>query len=568
MKNYFFNISALGILLSVFSCSSAEQNTGIFEFKDIYLPDHNSEANKALNLDNIDDDWGIWGHNLEVVLPDNPSGQVFAKIEGGVKKDQFCFSSGKLYDYIVDYIHNNYSFSGPKNFAILPNDNTIVCECIECVRLGNTEGNAAPAVFNMIEKLSKKFPEHQFFTSYYLTTQALPKKKMPENSGVIISAIDFPRTAGENPKEAEFIQLIEDWKSKTENIYIWDYINNFDDYFTPSPIFSVMQRRLKLYRDAGVNGIFLNGSGEDYSVMHKLKKAVLADLLNNPDTDWREALRKYTLEKFPVSGNDIADFMIAQEDMIIENGKAIPMYDGVPTAVKTYLPEKEFVEFYNKMINHKHNAQGKEKERIELMTDAMSLTLLELKRINGDVERTEKLKERLGRLPQHDKDVYNEGCWSVTQYLNQYNFMENVAQESNATNLLKGVQLVPLNALDEDYPDISIVTDGLLGIPSNYHDGNLISSADPALSISIPRQPGMKTLRVWMVYNPGFKIGLPEEVYVTLGGLKGQRKVPDKPENGGHTYLDFDVSGGGDIVLTLQKNPDIKTMAIDEIQAF
>lgn len=568
MKNFLVSAISLLLLFTAFSCGSAEKNTGVFEFADIYLPNHTSEANKQLNLDNIDDKWGIWGHNLGVVLPETPSNNVFAKVEGGVKDDQFCFSSSTLYDYIVDYIRNNYSFSGSMNFAILPNDNGIVCLCNECVKLGNKPGNTAPSVFNMIEKLSKKFPQHKFFTSYYLTTQDLPAGKLPENAGVIISAIDFPRTAVSNPKEKDFMGLIESWKTKTDNIVVWDYVNNFDDYFTPSPIFSIMQHRLKLYRDAGVNGVFLNGSGDDYSVMHGIKKKVLADLIANPDADWEEALRKYTLEYYPLAGNDIADFMIMQENMVKENGKALPLYEGVPVATATYLPTEEFIKFYNKLAAYKKEAEGVEKEELQMMTDAMALTVLELKRMASDVEDTEILKKRLDRIASNGVAVYNEGCWSVADYLKNYEFMERYAQETQASNLLLGVPLVPVTALDEDYTDVSILTDGLLGIPSNYHDGNLITSADPAFSISIPRQPGMKTLRLWLVYNPGFKIGLPESVYVTVGGVKGKVEVPEKPASEGHTYLDFDVSGGGDIVLTLRKDPEVKTMAIDEIQAF
>lgn len=568
------------LVLSLFVClmvaigcgrmmADSKEEIGAFEYRDVYLPDYDKKSNAELDLNNVDADWGIWGHNLVTVLPENPSMQVYAKINGGNTKDQFCFTSNKLYEYIVDYIHSNYLFSDSMSFAILPNDNDLVCLCTECVRKGNSRGNASPAVFYMIERLAKKFPKHNFFTSYYSTTKDLPKDVLPPNAGVLVSAIDYPLTANENGRETAFMALLNEWSEKTDKIYVWDYLNNFDDYLTPSPILSVMQRRLKLYRDSGVKGVFLNGSGNDYSTFGKLKKAVLAQMLINPDLDWEELLRKYAIEYYPTAGTDIADFMILQENMLKRNGKAIPEYEGVETIVKTYLPERQFVDFYSKLLRHKRVAQGDEKEELETMSDAMAYTMLELKRINGDHEGTEKLKERLQRLKDRGILFYNEGAWSIAQYLDDYEFMETNAMESEGKNLLKGVKVHPLTALDEDYQDIDILTDGMLGIPSNYHDGNLITSADPAFSVSVPRQQGMKKLKVWLVYNPGFKIGLPEEITISSGGHKIKQLTPEKPQGAGHTFVEFDVPAGtGDVVLTLVKNPEIKTMAIDEIEAF
>lgn len=554
---------------SCVSYAGSKDVNSAFEYRDIYLPEYSLQDSKRMNLDHLDEEWGIWGHNLENVLPDDPSDQIYAKDKGAINRNQFCFSSDKLFDYVSNHIRNQYLLSDSVRFAILPNDNGTVCLCSDCIRLGNKPGNASPAVHSFIDKLATKFPKHLFFTSHYSTTAEPPAKKMQPNVGVIVSAMEYPLTAADTPNELKFLELLSSWKEKTDRIYVWDYVMNFDDYFTPFPVFSVMQRRLKLYKDAGVTGVFLNGSGHDYSSLSLLKKAVLADLLNNPDVDWEQVLRTHAMEIFPTAGKDIADFMVLQEKMVSENGKKLPLYEGIGVAVKTYLPEKEFVEFYNKIVQHKKVAGDAEKLNLELLTDAMAYTMLELKRLNNDVRNTEKLKERLGRLPERDIDYYNEGAWSISQYLNEYNQMEQNAAQTAGKNLLKGVTLHPLTALDEDYQDITILTDGLLGMPSNYHNGNLISSADPELKISIPRQPGMQKLKVWLVNNPGFKIGLPEAVYVMVGGVKRKEMVPPPTANGtGHSSVEFDVSGDDDIVLVVRKNPEIKTMAIDEIEAF
>ena len=572
MKILYLSVFSFVLALFGVSCASyagSNDTNSAFEYRDIYLPEYSENDSKRLNLDFIDDAWGIWGHNLANVMPEDASSEIYAKKDGDVDEDQFCFSSDKLFGYISDYINNRYLLSDSIRFAILPNDNDIVCLCSDCVRLGNTEGNASPAVHDLIARLARKFPDHLFFTSHYSTTKEPPALKMLPNTGVIVSAMDYPLSASDSPKEMEFLNLLDRWKEKTDRIYVWDYIMNFDDYFTPYPVFSVMQRRLKLYRDAGVTGVFLNGSGNDYSSFGLLKKAVLTEMLENPDVDWEAALRKHAKALYPVAGNDIADFMVLQERMVQNNGKKLPLYEGVDKAVKIYLPAGEFVNFYNKIVAHKKVASDRERENLELMTDAMAYTMLELKRLNNDVSNTSKLKERLGRLPGMGVEFYNEGEWSIARYLEEYAAMEDNAAKTAGSNLLKGVRLSPVTPLDEDYTDVTILTDGLLGIPSNYHNGNLITSADPEFKIEIPRKPGMRTLKVWLVNNPAFKIGLPESACVIVDGVKRPVQTPGIPEDGqGHSVMEFDVSGAGNIMLVLTKNPEVRTMAIDEIEGY
>ena len=540
-----------------------------FEYRDIYLPVTDKSEFTDFELNNLDDDWGIWGHNLSNVLPEDPSYTIFATVNGNTEEEQFCFSSNHLYEYICNYIDDNYRRNDSIRFAIIPNDNTIACLCEECVALGNTRGNATPAVYDMVTRLAKKYPNHTFFTSHYLTTSELPKKPLPPNSGVLISAMEYPLAAGPTGKEDSFVKVLNSWKGKADKVYIWDYVNNFDDYFTPFPIFNVMQRRLKNYRDAGVDGVFLNGSGTDYSTFSRLKKAVLSQLLINPDLDWKELLKKYSRQFYPMAGDDIANFIIAQEEMVAAHGKPLPMYEGMYVARKTYLPEKEFVDFYNQLQIHKKQASGWEKEDLETMAEALSLSLLELKRVNGKLDEDGHLVRRLQRLPDKGIKTYNEGAWTIESYLENYAFLEENAMATEGKNLLKGTKLTPRTPLDEDYTDITIITDGLLGIPSNYHSGNLISSANPSLDIAIPRVEGLKRLKIWLPYHPAFKIGLPDEVWLNVGGVKVASKVPARPTgNSGHSFVEFDVPPSGEIVVSLRKNPDVKTMAIDEIEGF
>lgn len=552
-------------------CAQVQPYTGSspFEYREIHLPAlPEEEAPKYMN--SIDLDWGIWGHNLSVVLPDKPSPSVFAKDGITVNKEQFCFSSDALYKYIREYIRDNYGSEPTMRFAILPNDNSIVCTCESCLECGNTEHDCSGAVHHLLERLCAEFPHHIFFTSHYRTTSKVPAKPLPENAGVLVSAIDFPLSSVHKEEEDEFTALLDKWSGLTRHLYVWDYINNFDDYFTPYPIFDVTRHRLQLYVKHGVNGVFLNGSGYEYSTLYKLKTHVLAALLEDPDTRWRPLLKSLCREKYPVTGDVICNFVTLQEDLATERGLSLPLYEGVPVAMKTYLPAKDFVQFHEDLLRLLPSAKGQEYEDVQKMSRAMMLTRLELKRISGDTFDCDDMLNGLEESKRQGVIAYSESGGSTASYLSEYRFMLEHFEEMFGRDVLKGVRLTPLTALDEDYSDITLLTDGLLGLPSNYHCGQLISSAKPALRISIPYRDGMRRLRVYMTRNVIYHIAFPESLTLTAGDRKLGTVVPTPiPGNLQRAVAEFDVStvSKGTLVLTVTRDLEERTMAVDEIEA-
>lgn len=540
-----------------------------FNYREIHLPDALDDNADKLGLNLLDKDWAIWGHNLSRVLPDSPSESVFAKINGVSNHSQFCFTSPRLFDYISDYIDDQYSPKDSLRFAILPNDNDVVCLCEVCIKEGNTPDNSSPAVYSLIRKLSARYPNHIFFGSDYRTTHSLPEGNLPENSGVIVSAIDYPLTLGSTPREETFLATLDEWNKKTGRILVWDYIDNFDDYFTPVPIFSVTQDRLKKYKEHNVTGIFLNGSGHDKSSLSRLKTLVLAELTRDPQTDWQKLLKQKAIELYPVTGEIIADFMIQQENLISENGAIIPLYEGVDIAKRRYLPEEEFIVFHDKLKSLKSGLKGEELKFIEELLGELALTRLELMRIKGYPQGAEEYLADLRQLDSNGVKVYNESGWSVESYINDYETLLNHYYHTARSNKLKGEKIIPITELDEDYSDVRILTDGVLGMPSNYHNGNLIITPKDSAVLKIPVGDGGRKLTVWLSYNPGYKIYLPQSLTLTGEGMEFQKVEPVYPkEYTGHYPVEFEIPEGmkGFVQLTLTKEPETRSIAIEEIE--
>lgn len=569
LRNLLHPLSIAWCMLCFCNCGAAQD--GPFEYKEIYLPEKDSQEAKDLNLNNVDADWGIWGHHLSVVLPKNYAPSVCAQVDGRRVDSQFCFSSEQLYLYIEKYIVDNFGESDEQRFAILPNDNDLVCTCDLCRQKGNTKTNATPAVSYMLERLAKRFDNHLFFTSYYMTTRNVPRQTMPKNTGVLVSTMSYPLRAVDSKAEADFKALLKQWKEKMEHVYVWDYINNFDDYMTPFPVLGIMQRRLKLYVDAGVNGVFLNGSGTDYSSLSRLHLNVIGQLLRDPDSDWQKLVGEKCRSIYPTAGNLIAQFVLDQEKWTAQQGRVLPLYGGVSEARKTYLPEQAFTQFHDSLLTLIPKAGSAESSALLTMWQAMALTRLELNRLNNNVADSRPLIDGFKSLPAKNIRIYSESFWYVDSYAKDYAEMVSHREATQKKNLLKGQQLVAMTALDEEYSDISILTDGLLGLPSNYHCGQMLSSADPHLKIAIPHVDGMRHLKVYLVNNPKFHIILPERVTLSAGDTELASVVPQLSGDDSQravVELPVPAKAEGTLMLTLRRNTADRTMAIDEIEAY
>ena len=215
---------------------------------------------------NVDFDWGLWGHNLPRVVGGSADERVYALHDGTRDHSQFCFSSEQLYDRIVAYVVDNYGEgaapTAPQTggleqagtrFCIMPNDNAVVCQCEECRKAGNDSQSAMPAVARLLRRLAERFPHHSFFTTTYLTTRQAPQGSLPENTGVIISAIDLPLRYGTTQTEAwrEFAAQVNAWKKVVRQVYVWDYMRNYDDYLTPFPVVGILRERLAAFQSVG-----------------------------------------------------------------------------------------------------------------------------------------------------------------------------------------------------------------------------------------------------------------------------------------------------------------------------
>lgn len=401
------SLAVLFIALVLGGCQSKAQpndaSSGLFEYRGLYTPSNTEEMQKAMHTNHPDYDWGLWGHNLSKVIKDNATDGMFAVVDGKRNRKQLCFSSKELYkcvhEYIIDQFGNG-SSEYNERISIMPLDNKVACMCAACRAKGNTEGNATPAVTSFVSRLAKEFPKHKFFTSAYHTTKIAPTSSLPKNVGVFISSIDLPmcvdfsKTAGYK----SFVSMVKSWKPRCGKIYIWDYERNYDDYLSPFSCLLAMQARFKLYRQLGVKGIFVNGSGDDYSAFDDMQSYVIASLMDNPDIDVHKAVGKYFSKYYPVTADILLKYYWGLEMRSKTTNHILPLYGTMKEMCDSYLNAKEFVDFRRKLDAKSKFTSGDERKRLNALLTSLSYTQLELYRcgiIPKDAEAAIEMREIL-----------------------------------------------------------------------------------------------------------------------------------------------------------------------------
>lgn len=555
-----------------------------FEYRSIYSQaNSNPETMPITASHNVDYDWGLWGHNLRRVFYDDIPDEVLALVDGKRTPGQFCFSSEKLYEAIESYVIDNFG-EGQLNdnvarFVIMPNDDETICSCSACVAAGNTSKSATPAVSNLLRRLAKRFPNHQFFTSAYLSTYTPPVGAMPSNVGVIISAMGVPMQAHLPVKSAnikKFSQMVEKWRKVTNMVYVWDYMRNFDDYLTPYPCLMMIGERLRYFRSLGVSGIIYNGSGTDYASFDDVQTATIAAMLIDPGLSVEDYVSRYIHRYYPESGGILMKAYWSWEMKAYEKKCVLPFYGGITDAVKSWLNPDEFEEFCGSLDKKSKDVTGEERTRLNKLLTALQFTRLELQRMpHGDYNPSvvETCLESLrGHTAFDCMRNYREANGSLERYIAEWKTLK--SENAKSHNLLKGVHLKPKFKLDADYTDVSVLTDGLYALPSDYHTGWLIASAKSVV-IEVPGgkvRNGMK-LGLSFMYAPSWRIVLPETVELWQSG-KCLYKVPFKSEADKQPFTkhrfqislkDIDTSQALELHITQGKGSR-PTMACEEIE--
>lgn len=556
------------------------------------LPNMDWDYAGTLGTHDVERDWGLWGHNLKQVFVDGIADSSYAQVDGKRREEQFCFSASTTFDAIKDFVMDEYGDGkeDAKWFMIAPNDNELVCTCSACREAGNTSESATGAVVHLLNKLATVYPRHAFFTTAYLTTTEAPNIPMEKNTGVFASTIDLPKMAildHRNPNVRTFVSTLNAWKEKTPHIYLWDYISNFDDYLTPYPTLLRLQAQLPFFMEQGVSGVFLNGSGYDYSPFDDVKTYVMAALLYNPSLPVEQLVNNYFQRFYPLTGKVLSSYYLGIEYRSISENRDIPIYLSFRKAAELFFDGQEFLQLYEGLRKALPELLGDEQERVDKLLVAWSYTYLQVLYHNGRSAEgflTEGAKgwkvsntvgELIARLKRYQKytdlEKYKETYGELATYVREWERLSNTIVSTN-----KRFAELHVRELDKTETLLSgtLLGDQILGFASDFNQGWFLTANDIAVEGKIGGEKDrVRKLVLRFLINPRHRMLAPGEVELLKDGVS-QHKIWETAYTyrDGIAYLEYPIKmeSGEKLQIKIRKSKQIENsvIACDEIQLF
>ena len=562
-----------------------------FRYRDPHLqPNLNQDLSGILLTHNVDRDWGLWGHNLRKVFVEGIETEAMALVDGRRDSEQYCFSSEKTYQAIKAFVLEEYG-RGPRDarwFMITPDDNDKVCTCASCRKLGNTAKSATAAVVVLLNRLTKEFPLDYFYTTAYRTTREAPKIRLADRAGVLLSTIDLPKSPQlkmETPSVREFTTLLQSWKAQTSHIYLWDYISNFDDYITPFPVLRRVQRQLAYFKKMGVDGLFLNGSGYDYSPFDDVKTYVLSAVMIDPSLSVSDLVKRYHQRFYPISADLLTSYLLDIEDRLDHNNSDIAIYSSFRQLMKYGLDADRFNKFYTDLVLLETQLSGEERYRIKRLIDVLSYTKLQLDYHQGNLangfleiendmcrfsNRNDLFIRRLRESQKEGITNYKEERGSINLYLREWEQLKRSVIPVNKFKISKASGISSGELLGEAH----LLSDNKLGFVSDFNQGWLLAGEDiRAIGHNLNKRQGPVRLEMRFLLNPRHRMYVPDRVELWNGGIKIMEFTSSDfvlLQDIATLKKDVDLSDHTDLEIKIYKSKELKNsvIACDEVQLY
>lgn len=373
--------------------SEITPHTPAFKYRQAYFPqsqDYNYTTWNKIHL--IEEHWAVWGHHLDKLInfgsiSADQKNQIFALVNGKRTDEQYCFSSSTLQNELIKGIELKKSQNPDATYySIAPNDNSLVCGCEKCLSINKNTTSSSNTVAQLLNTLSKRFPDLVFTTHAYLSTIKPPTGlKLNNNIIVLLSTIDFPKgqPLSQSKKANEFRTLVDNWKNVCQELYVWDYTVQYTNYFELFPNLSALQQDLQFFKQLGITGVLEQGSEDQYSLYCDWKSYAIAKLLWNPELDMDKLRYAFFEQAYPTHVDFITDYLWQLEDNMKKSGKNLNIYGTVQESLKSYLNQEQFDLFYYDFMEKYVDASGPELKRLQGVITSLIYTKLEIARSSG-----------------------------------------------------------------------------------------------------------------------------------------------------------------------------------------
>ena len=395
-----------------------------FRYREVayYYPNHSqlyADWHHLHNQADRDSLFGMYVHTFARLLP--PSEYYDAHPEwyslnnGRRMRDgQLCLSNPEVFEELCRRLSDTMSLRPEAQiWSVSPNDNYNVCECADCRHLDSIYGGHAGTLMWFVDKVARRFPDKTISTLAYQYTRQAPLStacyppELPENLQVMLCPIEVGR---EQPiatsKDGSFRKDMEDWHQLTDNIFLWDYVVQFRNFWDPFPNLHVLQSNLQFFRDNGAQMMFEQGTGpNNVSSWMDLRCYMIAKLLWNPDTDIDAIMDDFYQGYYGDAGKYVKQIVDTMTRAVVDGGERLNIYGYPVDAVETYLQPRLLQQYDSLMTQAYAVADSAVRERLSFFQLSLDFARVELEAA-GLMPTTEESLKTLADSMTKDMDRY------------------------------------------------------------------------------------------------------------------------------------------------------------------
>lgn len=276
-------------------------------------------------------------------------------------KNQLCpyalFTDPAAYKIIKDYCQNLIDTKVDPNapiqiISISKNDGPELCLCRKCVydRIDHKDESGlyeSIQYVQLLNKLSQDLRLKEDHPNVYLDMLAYEwtveaPGDLTVDDHVIVRFAPIRRCYGHYLDEPNHItntkyygELVK-WVSKCDNVWIWDYTAPFATTAGVYPNIDVLQHDIKLYKQLGVKGIYLQGNSEHIwsnSEFGDIRNYIAGRMLEDPQRDYERELEFITDALYGAAGAYVREYMkhlelqAANHHTIVDHRDDVFMYN-------------------------------------------------------------------------------------------------------------------------------------------------------------------------------------------------------------------------------------------------
>jgi hypothetical protein len=272
----------------------------------------------------------------------------------------------------------------------------------------------------------------------------------------------------ENASGKEFLKSMEGWAAISNNIFVWDYGINFDNYISPFPNFHILQPNMELFHKNGATMHFSQINSVKGGDFADLRAYLVAKLMWNTSINTDSIIKTFLNEYYGTPAAPyLYQYIKLREGALMGSNRSLWIYD-TPVTHKDGMLNKTMMKRYKELFDKAEHAVGNHKIFLDRVREArlpIMYAELEIARIEPDkniAELTELVNLFRDRAEEYGVLILNERRNTVKEYCDLY-------IQRNLSNTRKSLALnspvTYLQPADPPYDRIAgkALTDGLYG---------------------------------------------------------------------------------------------------------